>query len=316
MHPRNTVPPAVVLGFSTYTGPGDAMLKRIGSAATALIVGLSVAHAADIPRPVYKAPVAVPAQFSWTGFYVGAHAGAAFGRADTTSYNGDLFPPFLTTPPGAVPLLVLGLAGVLPGSGARNTSWLAGGQVGYNWQVDSFVFGVEADGSATGLRMTGTSTNTRFAGTPVAQTVTLSTTSDVDWMASFRGRLGYAAGRALFYVTGGAAIADIDVTNAVTLVNGPGIALPAGAFATATTGSVRRLGWTAGGGIEWAFADAWSVAGEYRHSDFGRVSTAFTIPDGLGTVFATGTNTTRVSVDQATVRLNYRFGTGPVVARY
>jgi outer membrane immunogenic protein len=99
------------------------------------------------------------------------------------------------------------------------------------------------------------------------------------------------------------------------VANGPAITLPAGTFASATSGSTTRLGWTVGGGIEWAFDRNWSLAAEYRHSDFGSVGFSFIIPDGLGTTFATGTTSARVTVDQATLRLNYRFG-GPVVARY
>ena len=57
------------------------------------------------------------------------------------------------------------------------------------------------------------------------------------------------------------------------------------------------------------------MAGEYRYTDFGNRGTAFTIPDGFGGVFATGTSSSRLTVEQATFRLNYRFG-GPVVARY
>lgn len=284
--------------------------------ATALVAGASFSYAADL-RPVTKAPpTMIPAQFSWTGFYIGGHAGGAFGRSETDGYAGAVFPPFLFTPPGGIPTIVLGQNDALAGTSARNTSWIAGGQIGYNWQFDSIVFGLEADASGTGLRMTGLSTNTRFPGTVTVQTVTLGTTTDIDWMATFRARLGFAAGRALFYVTGGAAVADIDVSNVVTVANGPGIALPAGAFGSTTAGSTTRWGWTIGGGIEWAFADAWSIAGEYRHSDFGRVGGGFTIPDGLGTLFATGTTSSRVTVDQATLRLNYRFGAGPVVARY
>jgi outer membrane immunogenic protein len=59
------------------------------------------------------------------------------------------------------------------------------------------------------------------------------------------------------------------------------------------------------------------VAAEYRHSDFGRIGGGFTIPDGFGTAFVTRTNSTRVTTDQATLRLNYRFGgSAAVVARY
>ena len=291
-------------------------VAKASIAAGVLALGLMSAQAADLPvKAAPMAPMAVP--FSWTGFYIGAHAGGIWGRADTGGYNGDLFPPFFTTQVGPVPLIVLGAVDVLPGTGARNTSWLAGGQIGYNWQVNSFLLGFEADASGTGLRMTGTSINTRFPGTITSQTVTLATTTDIDWMATFRGRLGFTAGRALFYVTGGAAVADIDVGNVFTLVNGPGITIPAGAFASASGSSITRLGWTVGGGFEWAFADAWSVAAEYRHSDFGSVGGGFIIPDGLGTAYANGLTSTRITTDQATLRLNYRFGgPGPVVARY
>jgi outer membrane immunogenic protein len=137
----------------------------------------------------------------------------------------------------------------------------------------------------------------------------------IDWMASFRGRLGFAADRALFYVTGGAAVANIGGTT-ITVVNGPGIGLPAGTFVSGGGGSATRWGWTIGGGIEWAFTNNWSLAGEYRHTDFGTISTAVAIPDGLGGVFATATSNVRLTTEQATLRLNYRFNAGPVVARY
>lgn len=80
-------------------------------------------------------------------------------------------------------------------------------------------------------------------------------------------------------------------------------------------GSTTRWGWTVGGGIEWAFANQWSLAAEYRHSDFGSRAAAIVIPDGLGTNLAAGTSNDRLTVDYVTARINYRFG-GPVVARY
>lgn len=127
-------------------------------------------------------------------------------------------------------------------------------------------------------------------------------------------RIGFAADRALFYVTGGAAVADIGGASA-TLVNGPAIGLPAGTFTSTAGGASTRWGWTVGGGIEWAFNQNWSLAGEYRHTDFGSRATTVNIPDGLGGTFAPVTVNGRLTVDQATARLNYRFG-GPIVARH
>jgi outer membrane immunogenic protein len=279
--------------------------------------GLS-AEAADIPLKAVR-PI-VPAAFSWTGFYIGANVGAVHGRSSADTDFGPLFPPFAVLPPNVPVFTVIpGQLAALSG-GSNNTAVIGGGQIGYNWQVNQFVLGVEADGSGTGLRGFGASASRTF-GPPilpvaVTQTVTLDY-GHIDWMASFRGRLGFAADRALFYVTGGAAVAGIDGTT-VTVVNGPGIGLPAGTFTSSGGGSTTRWGWTVGGGIEWAFTNNWSVAGEYRHSDFGTISTAITIPSGLaaGPVFATGTSNARLTVDQATFRLNYRFDAGPVVARY
>jgi outer membrane immunogenic protein len=138
-------------------------------------------------------------------------------------------------------------------------------------------------------------------------------------MASFRGRAGFAVNQALFYVTGGGAVAEFGGSR-TTLVNGPGINIPAaGTYVATNGGSSTRWGWTVGGGIEWAFSQNWSVAGEYRHTDFGNRATNFDIPSGLAAapIFFTGTSSQRLTVDQATARLNYRFNWGgPVVARY
>lgn len=181
------------------------------------------------------------------------------------------------------------------------------------------MFGLEADAVGTDLHGSSASATRTFGPpgfpilVPVSQTVTVNF-GHVDWMASFRGRIGFAADRALFYATGGAAVAGIGATT-TTVVNGPGIALPAGTFSSPGSGSTTRWGWTLGGGIEWAFNRNWSLGGEYRHTDFGTRGVTFVIPDGLGGVLATGATNARLTVDQVTARLNYRFG-GPVVARY
>ena len=268
--------------------------------------------AVKAPPPPIPAPV-----FSWTGFYVGANVGGAWSPNNGGSDFGPLWPGFIVLPPQApIPTLIPGQLGTLAGTG--NTSGvIGGGQIGYNWQVRQFVFGVEADADATGLHGSNASA-TRSFGPPILlatvnQTVTVNF-GNIDWMASFRGRAGVAVDRALLYVTGGAAVAGIGGSS-TTVVNGPGIAIPAGTFTATNGGSTTRWGWTAGAGVEWAFNQNWSVAGEYRYTDFGNRGTAFTVPDGFGGVFGAGTSSSRLTVNQATARLNYRFG-GPVVAKY
>jgi outer membrane immunogenic protein len=293
-------------------------MRAISSTAIAASVVLaSVAAAAAADLPVKAPPLAQATVFSWTGFYFGGHVGGARSEGSSDPYNGPLFPGYIVLPPvSAVITLVPGLIATLPGADSSN-GFIGGAQIGYNWQVKQFVFGLEADVTGTDLDGSKASAS-RTQGTPLfAPAVTQTVTVDfgrIDWMASFRGRLGLAADRALFYVTGGAAVANIGGTT-TTVVNGPGIAIPAGTFSLSSGGSTTRWGWTVGGGIEWAFNHNWSLAGEYRHSDFGSRGATIVIPDGLGGTLGTGTTNSRLPVDQAPARLNYRFG-GPVVAKY
>jgi outer membrane immunogenic protein len=289
-------------------------------AGSALLTGIVAASAADM---AYKAaPVAMaPAPFSWTGFYVGANVGGAWTGNNGGSDFGPLFPPFIVlAPQAAIPTLIPGQLDVL-GGGGRRSGFIGGGQIGYNYQVNQFVFGVEADAVGTDLKGSSASATRSFGPPILLATVNQTVTVDfgrIDWMASFRGRAGFAVNQALFYVTGGAAVAGIGGST-TTVVNGPGIAIPAGTFVATNGGSTTRWGWTVGGGVEWAFSQNWSVAGEYRHTDFGNRSTIFDIPSGLpaAPIFFTGTSSSRLTVDQATARLNYRFNWGgPVVARY
>jgi outer membrane immunogenic protein len=286
---------------------------------SALLTGIVTASAADM---AVKAPVPMaPAPFSWTGFYVGANVGGAWTPNNGGSDFGPLFPPFIVlAPQAAIPTLIPGQLDVLAGGG-RRSGVIGGGQVGYNYQVNQFVFGVEADAVGTGLNGSSASATRSFGPPILLATVNQTVTVDfgrIDWMASFRGRAGFAVNQALFYVTGGAAVAGIGGST-TTVVNGPGIAIPAGTFVATNGGDRTRWGWTVGGGVEWAFSQNWSVAGEYRHTDFGNRGSSFDIPSGLpaAPIFATGTSSSRLTVDQATARLNYRFNWGgPIVARY
>jgi outer membrane immunogenic protein len=297
---------------------GNVMRQLTIAAAALAALGAGSALAADMPvkAPVYKAPPP-PAVYSWSGFYIGANIGGAWSRNNSDGYNGLVFPAFAALPPEVAVITIFpGQLGTLAGTGNRS-GVIGGGQIGYNWQVQQFVLGVEADAEGTGLHGLGASATRTFAGglvlgPPLTQTVTVNS-GNIDWMASFRGRVGVAADRALFYLTGGAAVAGIGGST-TTVNNGPGIAIPAGSFSATNAGTTTRWGATVGGGVEWAFANNWSVAGEYRHSDFGNRGTAFTIPDGFGGVLTTGTLNARLTVDQATARLNYRFG-GPVATR-
>jgi outer membrane immunogenic protein len=198
-------------------------MRRIAIAAiagSAFLTGVVAANAADMA--VKARPMAPPA-FSWTGFYIGANIGGAWTPGTGTSDFGPLFPPFIVlAPQAAIPTLIPGQLASLTGGGS-NSGVIGGGQIGYNWQVNQVVLGVEADVVGTGLKGS-SATATRSFGPPILLATVNQTVNvefgHIDWMATFRGRLGFAADRALFYVTGGAAVAGIGGST-TTLINGP-----------------------------------------------------------------------------------------------
>jgi outer membrane immunogenic protein len=234
-------------------------------AITALVLAPAVVSAADLPMKAAPIPVAI---YDWTGFYIGiagggslgtsSHIDAATGLGDTQGYN-------------------------VKGG-------LVGGTVGYNWQVSSFVFGFEGDASWVGEY--GTYFDDGLAGIPAFTSYTKET-----WMATARGRLGYAVNNLLFYGTGGYAAAGIEAG----VKDGASNILLASATST-------RSGWTAGGGFEWGFAPNWSAKFEWLYMKFESAP--------FNTVVAEGPRSS-VPLDDNVVRagINYRFG-GPVVAKY
>ena len=140
------------------------------------------ASAADLAaRPYTKAPAIVDVVFNWSGFYVGGHVGGSTTNEQWTNTAN-------TT----------GFGDLSPGQGyrQRGTGVFGGGQMGYNWQAENFVFGLE--GTISGLDNRGTLLNTVFG---IGLDDRFSWRAD--WMATITGRLGYAVSNNLFYVKGG-----------------------------------------------------------------------------------------------------------------
>jgi outer membrane immunogenic protein len=232
------------------------------------------ALAADLSRPVpvTKAPVIVPAAYNWTGFYIGAHVGGVWGTKDWTDIT---FP--------AVPVNL----------GSHDLSgFLAGGQVGINYQVNNIVFGIEGQGSWTNAD----GDHACVVGIRTCRT-------EANWLGTVAGRLGIAFDRALIYAKGGGAF-----INERYFVN----ALPGGAL-VASTGDDTRWGWMVGGGVEWAVVDNWSVKVEYNFMDFRDDSFDFRTPAGVA--FATARIDQQMHVVKAGLTYRFNWG-GPVVARY
>jgi outer membrane immunogenic protein len=262
------------------------MFSRITCAAlpglALALAPFAAATAADLPT---KAPS--PPAFSWSGCYVGVNGG---GGASGSNFTTSVDPGTHLTLDDAATVGAFGT-----GSG-NDSNFLAGGQIGCNWQSGTYVYGVEADAdyfhsNASFLNGTGTlSTGDSFA---VTQTLT------TNYLATLRPRLGVAADRSLFYVTGGAAFTRVSYVESYSdsLNNGIG----------AATGSQSLIGWTAGGGWEYAWNDHFITRVEYLFADFPKVTNAV----GLITDTAGGSNVLHGSADLViqTVRLglNYKF---------
>jgi len=231
--------------------------------------------AADLAgRPYTKAPAPVYALPSWAGFYLGVNGGADWSRNCWTVNR-------------------IGGTAVIPtGEGCHSaTSGVVGGQIGYRWQADNWVFGLEAPGDWTDLKASNISA--------VDNTVTNTTKTDA--IGLFTGQVGYAWNSVLWYVKGGAALTHNKYT---------GTASATGTYLDSA--SETRWGGTVGTGVEFAFAPGWSVAAEYDHLFMGRRDIAFPANPGL---ILSRTDSIKQDVDMATVRVNYRFGS-PVIARY
>ena len=231
-------------------------------AIVAAIAFSQAAAAADLGgaprRPVRDESIPYGPAFSWTGLYIGAHVGYGWSDADWQ---------FADTP------------GISTNHMANGG--LLGGQIGYNFQVQKLVFGLEADLSSTWLQGSAACPNPAF-----------NCGHSYNWMGSLRGRVGLAVNdnRTLLYATGGAAWADVDYA-AKDAVTG----------ATFGTGfSQTHLGWVAGGGIEHMLTPNLTARIEYLYYGFDPV----TAPAG-----ALGGGPASLDLNTQTVRfgLNFQF---------
>jgi outer membrane immunogenic protein len=259
--------------------------------------GTMAAQAADLPtRKEAPAPVFVPPPFTWTGFYVGVNAGAAWSmgsRSTTLAMPGLLSPNFLGT--------------YYPSNlGNSNTGFIGGGQAGYNWQTGAFVLGVETDFDGTTLSKTFNYTSVPFAvGTPFpGDILTVNAKANLDWLGTTRARVGFVAtpdNRLMFYATGGLAYGGgsssfnaFDSQNDIFLSGNP---------------SSTRVGWTIGGGVEYAITNNITIKGEYLYYDLGSTNFQSPVTGPFATTFPGVVANTKYTYDGSIVRagVNYKF---------
>jgi outer membrane immunogenic protein len=233
-------------------------MKRILLAGVIALAAGAQALAADLPPPMAPAPrapaayIPAPPPWSWTGFYLGINGGYGFGNSNWT------FP-----------------AGFSVGSFKVNGG-MAGGTLGYNYQIGQLVLGIEGDYDWQNVR--------GFANN-AATCIACDTASS--WIGTVRGRVGYAFDRIMVYGTAGGAVTDVKAS-----------------FGAQPWASSTEWGWTAGGGIEGAIFDNWTAKVEYLYADFSKASCA------VGTCNPGGISGPSVSLNESMVRVgvNYKFG--------
>jgi outer membrane immunogenic protein len=270
------------------------MRKLLRAAATAAL-GLTVAQVASAADLAIKARPMPEPVFSWAGFYMGGHGGTGWSTTESSLNVGALVAGF------GVP----GLSLTLPMDSHSSNGFLAGGQLGYNWQANRLVFGFEGDISWADIH--GNS----------ACLVVLNCSTKVNWMADFTGRIGVVPmDRLLVYTKGGVAFANVDYS----FGNSAALVVTGFSASGGINGTVRdtRVGALFGFGTEYEFMPNWSAKLEYDFMDFGKKDYNFpTTASGAvvvtnGPTFAGGvTFNSPVAVSQVIhtmrVGVNYKF---------
>ena len=261
-------------------------IKSYSAALIGMALLSTTALAADLPSrraPPVFVPPPIPV-FTWTGLYIGGQVGYQFGRSNAYGFDN-------------------GGRGVVA-AGSSPNGIVGGGHAGYNFSTQSLpflngfgggfggggiLFGIEGDVDGSDYKKT-------YALGGISNQVR------EDIQGSIRGRVGLTYDRVLFYATGGAAFGDLQNTYVNTL-NG-----------LTDHSDHTRVGYTVGGGIEYAITNNFSLRAEYRYTDYG------TFTENLAASQAGGLNVRHHETNnRVQAGFSYRFATpvaAPVIARY
>ncbi|WP_375784954.1 outer membrane beta-barrel protein [Bradyrhizobium sp. Pha-3] len=252
-------------------------------ATTIALVACGAANSADL-EPAVQLP---PTVWGWSGGYIGGHLGGGYGRTSfSNSYGSSIYGDVVDTP-----------------------VFLAGGQIGYNWQKNSWVFGLELD--ASGAVSDGTNTCLAASGFVVSANCKASP----NVFASGTGRVGYAfgpQGHTLAYVKGGVAWQN----NQGDVVNNHEFGR--WSLQEKTDFAYGRVGGIVGLGVEQALTPAWSVKAEYDYLHFGgpRVETPPTVQFPPFAILPANTTSLSSNYHIGKIGLNYHFGADPWTAQW
>jgi outer membrane immunogenic protein len=253
-----------------YVAVPAGIILMITGSATAADLGL---------QPAYNAPAAVAR--SWSGPYAGLFAGYGWGTPDATEPVNAATGFFYNV--GSAPYSL------------DADGFFGGGTLGYNWQPGALVLGLEGEVGYLGLEGSRIDPNGIVRGTPDT-----TTRFNSDFYSAVTGRLGLPMNNILLYAEGGGALLDAKATTI-----DPCIAPPVGCGigTLSMRGDKTMFGWTAGGGIEWAYAANWTAKVEYAYFDFGEIDLA-----GASTFTADERQSIDVTAQTVRVGVNYRWG--------
>jgi outer membrane immunogenic protein len=273
----------------------------------------SPAMAAELPTLYYRTPPPPIPVLGWTGFYVGGTLGGMWLDSNITPvYSTYCNPAAVAQACAAAAAFAAGLPRHVADSPA---GFIGGGEIGYNWQLGGFVYGLETDFSGTSVSSsTGFGNSVGISGFP-ANVINMSgaASEKIDYLGTARVRAGFLVTPPLLvYATGGFAYGNVSANSSLAEQVGGPCASCGPAPSVAASVSSTRTGWTVGGGLEWMFVPNWTVKGEYLYYDLG--STTFASPTqvqtntaGVVAIAANGGTTVDFKGSIARLGVNYKF---------
>jgi len=269
-------------------------MRNLLLAGVALVALGSQALAADLPStkeaPVYAAPA-----FTWTGFYVGAQTGYAFGHSSINDYYRLAISTGMAGPQSLSP-----------------DGWLGGLHLGYNYQMGNLVLGVDGQFDWGAFSASGSAYYPRsfFQYTDIW---TLHRSVRGNSLATVGARVGYAMNNVLLYAKGGLALTQWKYQDSSSdTLFGPYFS----SYASATN---NTAGWFVGAGAEYALNNNWSVNLEYRYVGFGRETSELVQTPRWERLFGSIPLGVASSLQTVELGVSYHFGVAeaaPVVAKY
>lgn len=241
----------------------------------------------------------------WSGIYFGASLGGVWGNSDVDADVGCPASGYFCTPivaPDNGPAVAAAGAGSF-----SSDSVIGGAQAGYNAQDKQFVYGFEIDISALDLNGSRLVAGDYDVPPLPGSTFTIGAALSTNWLFTARGRVGWSVSNVLVYATGGLALTDLKVTSTFRDDASTGAYMDASSTET-------KVGYTVGGGVEWALTGNWSARGEYLYVDFGSVTASGLASNAAFPVVGAASpidTSVDLSAHIARAGLNYRFDTLP-----